>query len=163
MPQAHQFQSIFLLSTGQPSYRKTDKISDSPYVMSITVRRYRITAHPYHRGCQDKAPCRSPRSDTDPLAFEACTVGQSHHVDLNLPLTMAWLWIHQYGLSSTAHCPYSTPTDMKAMNYRKNNYVIDMLTVTLVDQATTNIYQHLVKHYTKLSWVILVSFSLHPI
>ena len=58
----------------------------------------------YHRGCRDRDLCRSPRSGTDRLAFEACRVGATHHADLNPPLTTAQLWILQYGLSLTPRC-----------------------------------------------------------
>lgn len=67
----------------------------------------------YHGGCRDKAPCRSPRSGTDLLAFEACTAAPSRRVALDPPLTMTWLWTHQYGLSSTPHCLHPTPKDME--------------------------------------------------
>lgn len=54
----------------------------------------------YHMGCQGWAPCRSPRSGTDLLASQACTVGRSHLVGLNQSFLMAFLWIDQVVPSS---------------------------------------------------------------
>lgn len=51
-------------------------------------------------GCQGWAPCRSPRSGTDLLASQACTVGRSHLVGLNQSFLMAFLWIDQVVPSS---------------------------------------------------------------